>query len=752
VIQVSEAAAMAITAPEREITVRAKLDLIDPDIVIVGASSSAGASWSNSAQIFNREVSSAAAVASFEVRHFPLDGGAIVPPEFSEPAASVPEVGFVSAETGDGDGVFSGVWCELDVSGVGMLSACSVWFPETELDGYAVDFLVEIFSGQTLVHSETIAGNSSPWVRLGGFRVYNATAVRVYPLRWSKPHTRARVIEITAGLFEEWDASNIYSAEVLRETDFTMLTMPYSTATIVIDNSDRRFDPRNKEGVFSMLEARQSVPLFFGVRLGAGVEWVPAGVWFLQNSGWETERNGLLMRFNLTDLIGLLRDRRFRPPEVLPVTLAGWVAAIAGQLGGKLADMYEVDGDVAGVELVCEAADVSEITCGTLLRFACMAAGADVFTDSATGFLSVRRAGGAAGVTYTAGQMSEWPKQTANYDVAMVIFKLHDEARSTFYVNGNNSSSALTITIDNFFVKSQVAASVIARRILGNYGGQVYEFRGRGDLRSELGDVDLIQMYGDVPAVGRRRRHQLSLNSRKVMRDALSVLEQPTGEEIYTSTVVIRQDGVWTAPPGVTTIRVTLIGGGQGGRGGWGGYGGNGHPWAPALSSDGAGGEGGAPGLVWTQVLEINPEQSFTVVVGRGGAGGAGGAAGAFASLYDIHGGQGGEGARGSATLFGPYSSADGQAVSDVVDIVSGLSYAAAGGAGRSAQDYPTSALPAAGSGDGGAGGDGGAAAIWRIEGSFDSSWREYKIKAPVAGASGGRGAGGVVLIAYAAV
>lgn len=77
-IQVSEAAARAITATEREILVCAKLDLVDPDIVIVGAKSSAGASWSDLSQLYDKETQGAAAVASFEGWHFPLDGGAVV--------------------------------------------------------------------------------------------------------------------------------------------------------------------------------------------------------------------------------------------------------------------------------------------------------------------------------------------------------------------------------------------------------------------------------------------------------------------------------------------------------------------------------------------------------------------------------------------------------------------------------------------------------------------------------------------------
>lgn len=72
----------------------------------------------------------------------------------------------------------------------------------------------------------------------------------------------------------------------------------------------------------------------------------------------------------------------------------------------------------------------------------------------------------------------------------------------------------------------------------------------------------------------------------------------------------------WTAPGGVTSVTVTIIGGGGGGVNG---------TWSQSSCSGdaGVGGAGGAGGYIVNQVVTVTPGQTYNVVVGAGGAGGA---------------------------------------------------------------------------------------------------------------------------------
>ena len=78
-----------------------------------------------------------------------------------------------------------------------------------------------------------------------------------------------------------------------------------------------------------------------------------------------------------------------------------------------------------------------------------------------------------------------------------------------------------------------------------------------------------------------------------------------SGQQTYTSSGTYS----WTCPSGVTSVSVVCIGGGGGGNGGGNGVG-------------GAGGGGGG-GLGYKNNISVTPGQSYTVVVGGGGAGDA---------------------------------------------------------------------------------------------------------------------------------
>ena len=80
---------------------------------------------------------------------------------------------------------------------------------------------------------------------------------------------------------------------------------------------------------------------------------------------------------------------------------------------------------------------------------------------------------------------------------------------------------------------------------------------------------------------------------------------RPRGQQTYTSSGTYS----WTCPSGVTSVSVVCVGGGGGGNGGGNGVG-------------GAGGGGGG-GLGYKNNISVTPGQSYTVVVGGGGAGDA---------------------------------------------------------------------------------------------------------------------------------
>ena len=545
---------------------------------------------------------------------------------------------------------------QLNFANVSILQALSVYFPNADQDGVADTFTVEVLQGGTAYYTKTITGNTERQIDLDGFTVQVPDAIRVTVSKWSLPGRRIRTLEIIPGLFETWDGNMIAEFNVVQQASFSSTSLPYGTCTLKMDNLDRRFEPRSKNGLFQSIEERQGITVSIGVELpDGGVEYMPTGVYYQASGGWTTGDNGITMQWDLVDIIGLIADREYIPPATLPTTLDGWVASIVAQLGDNFANLYTVDANYASTALTCAAADVQGKTCGDILRWACQASGTFPRADSETGKLAVEPFW-SQGNQLTLDNLVSYPIMRANADVGALIFTLNDGSDTQYVVSGTSAASNETLTIQNPFIKTQAQALTAAKLILATYGGNQLETAGRGDPSSEIGDVDTVWLDESQATTGRLQSQTFQFVS-GVLANCQSVLLQADGSFLFESMAVITAAGTWTAPTGVTQLRVILVGHGGNGQAGQDG----------SFSAAGAAGADGLGGKVWADTIDINPQQQFTVSIG-------------------------------DETSFGPYSSANGRVYEyGYTDVASGNSY------GRTGVQNP---IP--GSGDGGAGGAGG--------------------------------------------
>lgn len=643
----------AIIGDTRRIFLRAVIDIIDPDIVY-GTVDSSGAETICVPEQVRDKVFELVPYATLERNRWILNGQFHVFPDDGPTG----QAGFIGDTLSSDDGSFSpAVWVEEQFSNVSILQACSIYFPNAEWDGVADTFTVEVKQGGTAYFTREFTGNTDYQINLDGFTVNNPDAIRVTVSKWSIPGRRLRVVEIVPGVYEEWGLDMITSFSMKHQGDVSCMTLPYGTCTIRMDNLDRRFEPRSKSGVFQSIEERQGIPVSLGVRLEDGtVEYKPVGVFYQYSGGWKTGDNGITMQWDLVDIIGLLADREFIPPDTLPTALSGWIAALVAQLGVNFESHYTVDSNYADLPVsVREAADVVGMKCGDVLRYVCMATGTWPRADAETGYLAAEPLWD-QGNKLALDNLNNYPTMKANDDIAAIIFTLNDGNDTQYVVSGNSTASSETKSVDNPFIKTQEQALAAAKQILSAYGGNRLEIVGRGDMSSEIGDVDTVWLDESSAATARRIQQNLSLTD-GVLKNCASVLLQADGIFLYQGREVITQSGTWTAPAGATRLRLILVGkglnGGTGTDGTW--------------DSEGESGEDGLGGLVWSGTIDINPEQQFTVTIGDN-------------------------------TVFGQYSSANGERYEyGFTDIANGDSFARSG-----------VSAPLAGSGDGGAGGAGG--------------------------------------------
>lgn len=200
-----------------------------------------------------------------------------------------------------------------------------------------------------------------------------------------------------------------------------------------------------------------------------------------------------------------------------------------------------------------------------------------------------------------------------------------------------------------------------------------------------------------------------------VLQNCKSVFLQADGSFLFEAREVITESGTWTAPAGKSQLRVIIGNGGDGGTNGTDGT------WKEA----GVDGTDGSGGKVLALTIDINEQQTFEVVIGKGG---------------NI-------GEKGGTTTFGAYSGDDGAVFSpSYTDIASGDAFGRTG-----------VVAPVDGTGDGGAGGKGGVKGNTHIvesretdaEGNAITTWDEVIDNRPGNGTPGTPGASGFVVVCW---
>lgn len=699
-IKSGEAYRAAITGDARRVLLRAVIDIISPDIVFGAGETSGQIPWSKLEQLHDKVFGNPTKYATLERDRWALDGTWDLLPD--DPTQTVGQMGYIGNVLSGADGTFATPpWMELQFSGVSVLQACSVYFPDNDYDGLPEDFTVEVKQGGTAYHTRTYTGNTAASVALEGFTVHDPDAIRVTVTKWSRPSRRMRVVEIVPGVYEEWDGGMIAEFSVKQQGNIAATALPYGTCTLKIDNLSRRFEPRSKNGLFQSIEERQGIDISLGVRLADGTdEYKRLGIFYQYSGGWRTGDNGLTMQWNLVDIIGLLANREFLTPSTLPTTLGGWIGALAAQLGVNFKDRWHVDPDYTALPVTVRTAeDVQGKKCGDILRWVCQATGTWPRADASTGDLTAEPLW-SEGNRVTLDNLNSYPTMKANGDVAALIFTINDGADTKYIVSGNATSSSETVSIDNPFIKTEAQALAAARLILSTYGGNVLDLTGRGDPSSEIGDVETVWL-DESQATTARLTMQTFQFSDGVMQGCQSQLLQADGSFLYQGREVITTPGTWKAPAGKKSLRVVLVGkGGDSTKGADGNF-----------ENAGADGVDGLGGLVWAGTININEGQEFPVAFGED-------------------------------TTFGAYSSANGKRYDNgYTDVASGDSFGRTG-----------VAKPVPGTGDGGAGGKGGTKGQGHYETSYNSQGNPngtyWAVDVPPGkGANGAKGVFGCVVV-----
>lgn len=244
----------------------------------------------------NADVTITASYATFEPDRLRLDGKHQLLPDS---AASYTTQGYVSAAWSGTDSVFpTPPMITIDFSVQHTLVGLTLTFDPVDLPPAQLTLLA--YTGDTLASTTTITEISNPmqWELL-------LTDVDKLVIRFDKtatPQGRARLNRIEFGVGYSFQDKEIIEITEKHTDAPVSITLPSSSLSFALDNSDGRYSLDGDTALVRFLAAGQQVSVTYGLDVSGSVEWIPGGVWQLDS--WDVD--GTKAKFACIDAIAAL--------------------------------------------------------------------------------------------------------------------------------------------------------------------------------------------------------------------------------------------------------------------------------------------------------------------------------------------------------------------------------------------------------------------------------------------------------------
>jgi hypothetical protein len=121
---------------------------------------------------------------------------------------------------------------------------------------------------------------------------------------WIVPDHRPRIERFYLGAMGVYTKSELVKYSHTQSANLLTTELPKNEIVFSLDNSNDLWNPDNPVGNVRYLMGRQEVSVRYGYKLPNGVEWIPAGTFWI--SEWDTPANGLEATFTARDLLEFL--------------------------------------------------------------------------------------------------------------------------------------------------------------------------------------------------------------------------------------------------------------------------------------------------------------------------------------------------------------------------------------------------------------------------------------------------------------
>lgn len=192
---------------------------------------------------------------------------------------------------------------------------------------YATRCRITALNGTEVVKSEEFLNNSVRSTFEMPITGYDRIYIEI--IDWIVPDHRPRIERFYLGALEVYTKSDLVKYSHSQSVDLLSTELPKNQIVFSLNNSTDLWNPDNPTGNVRYLADRQEVSVRYGYKLPGGVEWIPAGTFWI--SEWDTPTNGLEASFTARDLLEFLNV-----PYTGPRVGTLYDIAVAALLQGEL--------------------------------------------------------------------------------------------------------------------------------------------------------------------------------------------------------------------------------------------------------------------------------------------------------------------------------------------------------------------------------------------------------------------------------
>lgn len=312
---------------ERWSDIRVKFELVDTDAAEDATpAATSEATISNLAQVHNRNDKMTKKMATLEKDYFLLDGSFELPDESDNG-----EIGWWSGEISDENRILITPQVlefnfTKDHSSVGF----TIFF-DNKANEYASDFTIKVYDSMGILMDEDIVTDNNSNVYVSDMPVDRYRKVVITFTKTSKPYRRIRVCEVLFGIVEIFDKDNTTKMNLLYEVSLNAESFSSHELDITIDNSDKKYNMINPDGIYKYLQQGQELSAEMGVGEERSVEKVNMGKFFYSYS--QAEDDSITARITAHDLSFTLVSSRCRLGETGTWTVSEAVTAVIADSG-----------------------------------------------------------------------------------------------------------------------------------------------------------------------------------------------------------------------------------------------------------------------------------------------------------------------------------------------------------------------------------------------------------------------------------